>query len=140
MTPRLRRFAEKTTVPADKSRNELEALLIRHGATGFLSGWAENKAFVQFMLKGRMLRYHIVKPGDCAAEKAEQEYRRRWRGLLLIVKAKLETVASGDSTFDHEFLADIMLPEGGTVGQVLIPQLAEAYKVGTMPRLLGSGT
>ncbi len=30
-----RRYAEGTTVPADKSRHELEAMLDKHGATEF---------------------------------------------------------------------------------------------------------
>jgi hypothetical protein len=153
------RYAEGTDVPPEKTRGELESLLIRHGATGFLSGWADNRAFVQFMLNGRMLRYQIARPDeadylrtgarsektpDNSAERcralADAEHRRRWRALLLIIKAKLEIVRGGDSTFDREFLADIMLPQGGTVGEQLIPQIAEAYATGTMPKLLGAGS
>lgn len=55
---------------------------------------------------------------DDAAEKAwEQATRQRWRALHLVVKAKLEAVESGITVFDDEFLAHIVLPDGGTVGR-----------------------
>jgi hypothetical protein len=145
-------------VPVEKSRAEIESLVIKHGATGFMNAWQDRTAIVQFRLNSRMLRYAVENPepkefkraglppngrkvnGDekCNAL-AAAEHRRRWRALLLILRAKLEIVASGDSTFDHEFLADIMLPEGGTVGQQLVPQIEQAYLTGAMPKLLGPG-
>lgn len=154
---KVHRYAEGTAVPVDKSRAEIEALLTRHGATAFLSAWQDGVGIIQFRLNGRMLRYQVELPDPvrfkhagqrgwrpntderCRAL-AEAEHRRRWRALLLILRAKLEIVASGDSTFDHEFLADIMLPEGGTVGQQLVPQIARAYETGEMPKLLGPGS
>jgi len=155
-----KRYAEGTAVPAEQSRHEIETMLIKHGASGFLSGWTGNRAFIQFMLHGRMLRYAVERPepedfkdavkrqwkwtdqqyAEQLARKAEAEHRRRWRALLLILKAKLEMVAGGDTTFDREFLADIMLPEGGTVGDQLLPQVEQAYLTGEMPKLLGSGS
>ena len=47
--------------------------------------------------------------------------------------AKLEVVASGISTFETEFLGNIVLPDGGTVIEWLSPQIEEAYKSGLMP-------
>jgi hypothetical protein len=43
------------------------------------------------------------------------------------VKAKLEAVESGITSFEDEFLAHVMLPNGGTVSDLLRPQLAAAY-------------
>lgn len=56
--------------------------------------------------------------------------------LALVVKAKLEAVESGISTFEQEFMAHIVLPNGQTTGQWMIPQIEAAYKTGTMPALL----
>jgi hypothetical protein len=67
----------------------------------------------------------------------EQGCRARWRQLYLLVKAKIEAVSIGLSTVEREFLADVYLPDGRTVGEALAPQLAEAYANGTFPRLLG---
>jgi hypothetical protein len=54
----------------------------------------------------------------------------------LVIKAKLEGVASGIETFDQAFMAHILLPNGETTGEQLIPQIQIAYKTGAMPTLL----
>ena len=63
----------------------------------------------------------------------EQACSQRWRALLLIIRAKLEAVESGITTPESEFLANIVLPDGGTVGQWLVPLVDEAYATGKMP-------
>jgi hypothetical protein len=71
------------------------------------------------------------------AEKAwEQVCRQKWRALALVVKAKLEAVESGITTFEEEFLAHIVLPDGRTFGAWARPQLNEAYATRRMPALL----
>src|SRR5260370_42704641 len=80
----------------------------------------------------------------------EQEKQRLWRGLALLVKAKLEAIASGISTMEEELLSYTVMPGGQTVGEWLEPQLEEAYRTGKMPpvipglavarKLLGNGT
>lgn len=62
--------------------------------------------------------------------------RQRWRALALVIKAKLEAVEAGITEFEEEFLAHIVLPNGGTVGQFMLPQVATAYETGQMPPLL----
>lgn len=98
------RYAAKTEVSSSKSRDEIERTLTRYGADQFAYGWRDGAAIKQ-----------------------------RWRALALIIKAKLEAVESGISEFDDEFLANIMLPDGATVGEWFRPQLAEAYRIGSMP-------
>ena len=66
----------------------------------------------------------------------EQAVRQKWRALALVVKAKLEAVESGITSFEEEFLAHILLPDGSTVGGTMIPQIAVAYETGRMPALL----
>lgn len=160
--PEPRRHAEGTTVPTEKSKADIERLLTNHGATGFMSAWVDKggkmEAIIQFTLCERMLKYTVDRPEpeefdktstsprarkrnkDQRVQAAEAEYRRRWRALLLIIKAKLELVAGGDSNFDREFLADIMLPDGGTVGDLVLPKVNQAYADGKMPPLLGMGS
>lgn len=69
-----------------------------------------------------------------------QEARRKWRMMLMIVKAKLEFVSDGGSTIEREFLADVLLPDGQTAGEWLAPQLRQSYNTGGMPPLLGGPT
>jgi hypothetical protein len=134
-----RKFAENTTVPPEKSRAEIERMLTRYGATSFASGWQSGKATLLFEARGRRIRFELPlpEPGD---RNAEQETRRRWRCLALAIKAKLETVENEISTFEDEFLAHVVLPNGETLSTWVGPQLAEAYRRGgSMPRLLGPG-
>jgi len=77
------------------------------------------------------------KRAPTAAERAyDQACRQRWRALSLIIKAKLEAVAAGITTIEHEFVADIVMPDNRTVGQWLATQIESAYQSGRMPPLL----
>lgn len=132
-----RRYAETTKVPVDRSRAELEALLQRHGATQRAVYFDDEagKVHVQFRITERMVRLTFDVP-----QKAEQKARQAWRRTILIVKAKLELVADGASTIEREFLADILLPDGTTVHEILTKQLVDTYKNGKMPPLLGAAS
>lgn len=148
------RYAQQTTVSSDKSRTEIERILARYGADGFLYGWGDEKAMIGFRMNGRQVKFLLPMPdrGDrefthtperglmrstAQAEAAyEQAVRQRWRALALVIKAKLEAVEAGITVFEDEFLAHIVLPDGQTVGQVMLPQIESAYRTGKMPPLL----
>jgi hypothetical protein len=90
------------------------------------------KAFTHTPAKG--LRRH---ESDALAA-WEQACRQRWRALALVVKAKLEAVEAGISTFEEEFMAHLILPSGHTVGSYALPRLRAALESGKMPsNLLG---
>lgn len=137
------RYAAATKVPAERTRQEIEAALKRYGADQFISGWEANRAMIGFRVKNRHVRFELPVPAvtgtPSAQRNAEQEIRQRWRALLLVIKAKLEAIESSISTFENEFLAHIVLPNNRTVADVLLPQIANAYKTGQMPKLLGDG-
>jgi GNAT superfamily N-acetyltransferase len=151
----MRRYAENTKVPVERSREELERLLRKAGATGFASTWDPERGHdrLVFRLADRMIRIEVLHPQpNDVARKAhrdrakltmvlEQEYRRRWRAQVLLAKAKLEIIADGASTVEREFLADMLLPGGETLGEAMAPRLAAAYEEGCMPQLplLGAG-
>jgi hypothetical protein len=67
-----------------------------------------------------------------------QELKRRWRALLLVIKAKLEAVEIGISTMQDEFLAFTMLPGNKTVGECIQPRISSILEGSTTP-LLPSG-
>jgi hypothetical protein len=146
------RYAENTTVPIEKSRDEIERLLRREGASQFVSAWDDDKGIHTIMcrLDGRIVRFNLMAPDpsafgltetgrarkqDVIDKAVEQEERRQWRGLLLIIKAKFEAIEMGLTTFEREFLADLMLPDGSTVGEWIEPRLEESYARGTMPMM-----
>lgn len=146
------KYASETTVSSEKSQAEIQKIVTQYGATGFMCGWQDNAAMVAFSMKGKSVKfilplpdraaknithYHhrqrgwILRTQDAARREWEQQTRQRWRALALCIKAKMEAVECGITTFEHEFLAHFLTQSGETVGQVVIPQLLE----GSVPRL-----
>lgn len=148
------RYAENTEVTSDRSRAEIERTLARYGADQFFYGWQSGAATVGFRMHARRVQFILPLPDrdadqfrltpsrkfertDTERDKAfEQAVRQKWRALALVVKAKLEAVESGITTFEEEFLAHIVLPDGSRVGDFMIPQIGRAYESGHMPPLL----
>lgn len=126
--PRL--YAEGTSVTIERSRAELERVLARYGADQVMVGWDDARVIVRFRAHGRYVQFDLERVEN------EREQRRRWRALVLIVKGKFDAAFSGISTFEREFLANIVLPDGSSVGEWATPQLAEAYERGVMPASL----
>lgn len=149
-------YAANTTVSESTSRTEIEHILDRYGATDFAFAKNAAKAMIVFQANGRRVRFNVpfpteeqcvMTPEGRTRHKAsnvknaqEQETRRRWRALALAIKAKLEVVQSGISTFEEEFLAHIVVPgqEDMTMGEYLVPKLEEAYRKRQLPALLPS--
>ena len=127
-------YAERTSVPVSRTRDEIERTLARYGATAFGYIASPNFSAVEFTTSARRVRLVLPMPDDRLKQTAyDAEVRRRWRVLLLTIKAKLESIDSGVSTFDQEFLANLVLPTGESVGEWLAPQLNGRV---AMPELL----
>lgn len=124
-------YAEKTKVPVSQTKAEIEKLVTKYGATQFISGWTEDKVAVGFTIDGRQVRIELPLPLD-----DEQDVKRRWRSLAAVLKAKLVAVEDGISTIEREFLADVVLADGSTVGAWASEQIAMVYDTGQMPALL----
>ena len=52
--------------------------------------------------------------------KAAAEWRRRWRANVLLLKAKLEFIDSGDTTLERELLPYRLLAGGQTVEDLIV--------------------
>lgn len=142
-------FAEKTQVPADRTRTEIERLLAKHKASQYLTAvdHEAHRAVVQFKMANRVVRFNVGLPAPAKypsrgnVKQVEQAERQRWRALLLVLKAKMEAIENSISTFDSEFLSHIVVPGAGgrTVGEYLAPQLQAAYEKGSGPLMLSAG-
>jgi hypothetical protein len=147
------KYAENTVVPIERSKAEIERILVRYGADQFMYGYKKEKAMVMFMAHNRLVRFFVPMPNrdnreiqetptgrirteSAAQQEYEKEVRRRWRALALSIKGKLESVESGIMTFEEEFMANIVLPNDTTVAEFMIPQIQVAYKTGAMPKAL----
>ena len=148
------RYAAHTSVSSERSKAEIERLLTRYGAASFASGWQGDQATIVFSMEDRRIKFVLPLPkmdakefthsptrnkrrSDTDAYKEwEQASRQRWRALALVVKAKLEAVESGITSFESEFMAHIVLPDGKTVAEHAMPMIAAAYHSGKVQALL----
>lgn len=151
------RYAQATGVSVGKSKEEVERILARYGAQGFQSGWDHGAGLEWVMFRRGNVVAKLTVPlpekeqfrftprrktrrSDADAEREwEQARRQNWRALALVIKAKLEAVAAGISSFEREFLADLLLPNGQTVAQHLAADLSQIAESGRMKRLLLPG-
>ncbi|MEM6704652.1 MAG: hypothetical protein AAF690_18175 [Acidobacteriota bacterium] len=148
-------YAENTTVPAEKSRAEIDALVHKYGATSFsyMTEKQEGRelAAIMFSMENRYVRFVMPLPSrddpqfwrhsrgrrtpEAARKQWDTAVRSSWRALLLAIKAKLESVERDISTFEQEFLAHIVMPDNRTLGEHVIPLVGQAYASGQMPNL-----
>lgn len=146
-------YAENTSVPIERSKAEIERVLERYGAEGFMYGIRHDRAVIAFEANARHVRFILPLPdpqspefvttptgrrrkGDAANSAYAQEIRRRWRALALVITAKLEAVHTGITEFDEEFLAHIVMPNGKTVAETAVPAVRSAYETGRSVPLL----
>ncbi len=147
-------YAADTSVSVEKTRAEMETMLARFGADAFGYMVDAGRACIQFRCNGRYVRFVLPLPrrdddrfvirevrgrkvANCPEDVLkywEQACRSAWRALFLAVKAKLVAVDAKITTFEQEFLAHIVLPDGTTAGDVMIPQIKDAYQSGRMPK------
>lgn len=150
-----RSYAEGTTVSVDRSRAELEQLVRKHGGTAFFAGWQAGTGYgVTFEVRNKRVRFLVRPPTpdelpalrQAARARRRQvrdegvlideELKRRYRELVLLVKAKLVAVAGNIAQFEEEFLPYFVLPGGQTVAERLLPDLDRAAQTGRLPPLL----
>lgn len=153
------KYAEGTEVPVERSKAEIEATVMRYGATGFISGWKGTEAMISFELHDRRIRFNLPLPDrndraftharvnhnsqvtkprspDQATRAWEQACRQKWRALALVIKAKLEAVESRISTLEEEFLNNIVMENGMTIGEMVLPRIASVISSGKLPPML----
>lgn len=145
------KYAQGTSVPVSRSQGEIEQILKRFGADQFSSGWTAVKAVIMFRMNERYIRIEVPIPpmGDLNTpswnrkkgfyyntDTHDAEVRRRWRAMVLYLKAKLESVNSEIISFEQAFLSHMLLPNKQTVHEYLAPQIEAAYSSGDMPKQL----
>lgn len=156
-------YAKGTSVSPDKTFTDIRTMLRHHKATAIGTLEIGNAIQLGFQLDNRNIRFTVPLPerasfrykrinqSKAVAERTtaemDQSYQQataeRWRALLLVVKAKLESVESGIETLDQAFLAQLEAPgDPGrrTVGEILIPQIKAGYAGNPRPLLLTDGS
>jgi hypothetical protein len=149
-----RPYAAGTKVSEVRTREEIDKLLKRWGAEKRAYAQDDDRgiARIEFFLSDRRLRFDVPLPslsdftltesgrarGEVVATQLyEQALRTRWRAFGMVIKAKLEMVATGIESFEESFLSHIVLSDGSTVGEQVISQLEAIYESGVVPDLPG---
>jgi hypothetical protein len=148
-------YAENTEVAVEKSVGEIVGLIKKAGADRVAQAEEPGRIIIQFFLQDRLLRFAVNLPAidtipkmsgnyqsytDAQRQKKlEQRHKQRARALLLVIKAKLESVESGVETFEEAFLANVVMPDGKTIGDLARPQIESAYSGGPPQPLMLTG-
>lgn len=146
-------YAADTSTSVEKTRSEIESTLGRFGASAFGYMTDAGRAAIQFKVADKYVRFTLILPSprekrfthyvsrgywkpradEAARKEWEQACRSAWRALFISIKGKLVAVDAKISTIEHEFLAHIILPNGRTVAEEMLPMINDAYATGQMP-------
>ncbi|RSV41510.1 hypothetical protein CA234_09560 [Sphingomonas sp. ABOLE] len=141
-------YADRTEVAFEKSIAEIVGMLRRAGAQSIGQMDEPTRFTIQFALADRLVRFAIAMPsiedapkrdGRGAALDAkqrstrrEQMVRQRGRALMLVIKAKLESVESKVETFEEAFLANVVMANGQTLYERVAEPIAVEYRTGAV--------
>lgn len=156
-------YARGTEVSVERSQTELARLLDRAGCRkhSFSRDNDCGLSWVVFVLEDRQYRIEVPQPTradirrrldrgklpkgwlgwdearrtEWVDRQVDQHAREAWRLIVLVTKAKLELVAAGFSSYQEQFLASLMLPDGALLGAAAAPAIAQAYESGSQPAL-----
>ena len=138
-------YASNTNVSVLNSQAEIQTILRRFGAKSFGTMEEETEtgqrvAYLMFTVNNLRVQFDVELPNridfkytetgrDRSEKQIDEKYelaiRRKWRALTLMVKAKLVGVDESCATIEKEFMAYVMLPNGKTIGESLVPKLQE---------------
>lgn len=144
-------YARNTNVSDDRSRVEIERLLIRYGASRFGYFRDERRCLIQFTHKKINIQFQVSLPDEndptffetptgrrrkqsavISQKLYDREVNRRWRSLALIIKAKLVAIEDGVACFEDEFLPYMVMHDGKTVAEKLLPLVQDAQQSGKL--------
>lgn len=138
-------YAQNTKVDALNSQAEILRILHKNGVVEHAFGNAIGddglaRSMVTFRNAGIAYRIAIIMPDEgheafthsetgrprvaSAAENAwKQECRRRWRSMVLLIKAKLVAVDDGITEFEEEFMPYAVTDTGETIAERILPSM-----------------
>ena len=149
-------YAEATKVSVEKSVAEIVTLVRKNAGSQIAQLDDDNRYVIAFTMADRQVRFTVVfDPVDhkrfqhdgrgstrtAAARRDhwEQHRRQRMRAMLLVIKAKFESVESGVETFEQAFLANVVTSNGLTVHERITGDLAIEYQSGNVRPLMLDG-
>ncbi len=142
-------YAANTVVPLENSIAEIIRMIRKAGAESIGQMQERDRFVIAFALADRRMKFtvplvtsydgpEVARNGvriDPVA-RIEQSNRQKGRALMLVIKAKLESVESGVETFEQAFLGNILLDGGQTVYERVAEPIALEYRSGRPQPLL----
>lgn len=125
-------YAVTTKVSVDQTATEIERMVMQRKAANYAKFSSIDSAAIAFEMQDRRVLFRLPLPKTLS----DQQRRSKWRGLMLCIKAKFESIESGIETFEDAFLSHIVTPNGLTVGEQTRPAIAALYKGEPMQALL----
>ena len=140
-------YASNTQVSEDRSRIQIERMILKYGADEFGTLTRKGEALVAFKYKEYRIQMSVPLPDKNderftvtpsgrkrrsevqAFGEWEKEVRRRWRSMCLVIKALLVGVEDEVLTFEQAFMPYIIVG-GLTVSERILPLLAKAIEQG----------
>lgn len=139
-----RRYAEGTSVGIDRTISEIQKLVKAHKATSWRYEEVDDVTpayrTISFVLQGRLIRFTVeeaplsefkrtptglLRTDASMVKVADEENRRRWRAVLLYVKASIEAMYSGVPQLRHALLPYVVMEDDESVGDKVEAQFAE---------------
>jgi hypothetical protein len=128
---------EDTSVPVQRSQEQVRVLLKKHGALGvqFEEAWGEEPSYrVRFVwpltpTQRSMIRLEVkplpARVNGGKSYSPEQRERQAWRGLSWYLDSTIKAATFGLIRFEDVFLSFIEMGDGTsrTIGEVVIPHL-----------------
>jgi len=133
------RYAKNTSVPIARSKQKIEELLVSYGIEESFWGRSPRGDGVGWKYKGKVYKKNVPMPSkdDKTEKQYEQEMRQRWRILYMTLKMKFEEIEAGVESFEDQFLAQLCLSDGSTVGDFMrLPENVAQLEKTEMPKLL----
>jgi hypothetical protein len=95
-----------------------------------MNAWIEQQ-YPSAARAGRVQKWHYEKAQPKAKTQWQQEEKRIWRVLIMVIKAHFEMAE--ETGFDTAFAANILLPGGETIAEYMLPRLDHARETGLLP-------
>lgn len=124
-------YAARTDVPVSRSIEEVKECLKRYGVQEVAVLESPSAKCIAWRLGGTPYRINVATPEP--GQKQAQQERQRWRAVVLVVKAILETAPQAGMDAHALLLPYMVLPNGQTVAESA-PQIQASGWAALMPK------